>query len=196
MTRAQSTPRLNRLAVIEAAETLIDEGGWTALTMTALAATLDVRVPSLYSHVDSLEDLLSEVQIRAHATLATRFQAAAAARSRANGLRRTAAALRDFAIEHPGLYDLAMSQPRDIQAVLNAAGPSSETLAALAESFGVVKQSWELIMNVVGTLHGVIVLDRVGLFAGVADTDAAYNRAVNMVIDLLEREGDSTTILE
>jgi len=63
---------------------------------------------------------------------------------------------------------------------------------ALAESFGVPEPSWDLIMNVVGTLHGVIVLDRVGLFAGAADTTAAYDRAVETVIALLEREGGAT----
>ena len=54
--------RLDRAAVVEAAEVLVDRDGWAFLTMTALAADLGVRGPSLYSHVDSIEALLGLVQ--------------------------------------------------------------------------------------------------------------------------------------
>lgn len=192
MPRTPTSTRLNRTAVIEAAEVLVDAHGWTELTMTALAGSLDVRVPTLYSHVDNLDDLLTEIQIRAHAAMANGFQAAAAGRSGADGFRRTAVVQRDFARHHPGLYDLAMAAPRDIDAVLRAAAPSRATLAALVESFGITEPSWDLIMNVVATVHGVIALDRTGLFAGAADVDVAYDRAVETVIAMLEREGGGT----
>jgi hypothetical protein len=42
-------------------------------------------------------------------------------------------------------------------------------------------------MNCLATLHGVIALDRTNLFDGTIDLDAAYDRAVTMVVDLLRR---------
>ncbi|MGD2050699.1 MAG: TetR family transcriptional regulator, partial [Chloroflexota bacterium] len=50
--------RLNRELVIRKAAEMADEGGsLTAVSLTALAQELDIRPPSLYNHVDSLEDL-------------------------------------------------------------------------------------------------------------------------------------------
>lgn len=48
---------------------------------------------------------------------------------------------------------------------------------------------WDLVMNVVATLHSIVVLDRAGLFAGAADTELAYARGIEMVVAMLEREG-------
>ena len=88
---------LDQAAVVEAAEALVDRDGWAYLTMTALAAELGVRGPSLYSHVESLEALLGMVQARALAALGDDLQRAAMGRSGADGVRALAGAVRDFA---------------------------------------------------------------------------------------------------
>jgi hypothetical protein len=82
-----------------------------------------------------------------------------------------------------------MSSPFDPAAVAEAAEPSRAALLAVIESFGVTDPSYELLMNCLATLHGVIALDQVGLFGDAADVDTAYDRAVQMVIDLLEQLG-------
>ncbi len=38
-------------------------------------------------------------------------------------------------------------------------------------------------------MHGVLVLDRTGVFRGVVDTSAVNERAVDMVVLMLEDEG-------
>ena len=63
--------RLDRAAVVAAAELLVDRNGAAQLTVTALANELEIRGPSLYSHVANLEELLSLVQNRALAELGT-----------------------------------------------------------------------------------------------------------------------------
>jgi len=42
----------------------LDREGWEALTINALATQLGTKGPSLYNHVDSLEDLRRTVRIR------------------------------------------------------------------------------------------------------------------------------------
>lgn len=185
---ATSAPKgLTRAAVLDAAEALVDRDGWRQLTMTALAAKLGIRVPSLYTHVDNVEATLGAVQARAHGTLANRFQRAAMGRTGEDAFRALAQVLRAFAAEHGGLYDLAMHQAIDRPAVVAASEPSGAALVAVIESFGVADPSPDLQMNCLATLHGVIALDRANLFDGTIDLDAAYDRAVTMVVDLLRR---------
>src|ERR1700760_5121153 len=56
--------RLSRDSIVNAALTFLDREGWDALTINALATQLGTKGPSLYNHVDSLEDLRRTVRIR------------------------------------------------------------------------------------------------------------------------------------
>lgn len=183
------TRGLSRAAIIDTAETLIDRDGWQQLTMTGLANTLGIQVPSLYSHVENLEAVLAGAQAHAHTMLATRLGRAAMGRSREQGFRALADVLRAFAAEHGGLYDLAMRAALDEPAVLAASEPSGAALVAVIESFGIREPTLDLQMSCLATLHGVIALDRSGIFGGMVDASAAYERGVAMIIDELEREG-------
>lgn len=53
-TQAKLTEETIAVAALE----LIDEKGWSALTMNALAAKLHVRAPSLYHYIDGQNDLI------------------------------------------------------------------------------------------------------------------------------------------
>ncbi len=173
--------------VVEAAEVLVDRDGWAFLTMTALAADLGVRGPSLYSHVDNLESLLGLVQTRALAELGADLQRAVMGRAGADGLRALANAMRSFATEHPGRYELAISAPIDQPALQAAGGTAGEALAAVVASLG-APMSNELAFSCLSMLHGVLVLDHVGLYRGaVVDVDAVYEQATELVVQVVER---------
>jgi AcrR family transcriptional regulator len=183
-----TTRRLNRTAVVDAAAAIVDGEGWRSLTMARLAREVGVQGPTLYSHVQSVEALLGMVQVSAHRQLASDLQAAAIGRTGAAALQAMAAALRSYAMEHPGLYDLAMDRVIDRAAVRRAEEPAAAALAAVISSFGAVSSA-ELQVNCLATLHGVLVLDRGGFYSDGLDGDAVYARAVEMVILLLEAEG-------
>jgi hypothetical protein len=107
----------------------------------------------------------------------------------ADGLRALALVLRDFATRYPGRYDLAMREPFDHEAVLGASRAASEALSAVIASFGIEEASLELQLSCLAPLHGVLALDRSGLVA--VDTAAVYDRAVGLVVLMLEHEGGS-----
>jgi AcrR family transcriptional regulator len=176
--------------VVEVAEALVDSDGWQQLAMTSLAAKLGVRGPSLYNHVDSIEAVLGEVQVRAMATLSNELQRAAMGRVRAECIRAMAAVQRTYATEHPGLYELAMSQAIDPEGMAAASGPSNEAFVAAIHSFGVQEVTLELGLSCVAALHGLITLERTRLMPD-ADTDLAYDRVVHAVILMLENEGST-----
>lgn len=62
-TRPAKSPKLSREIVVNAALTFLDREGWDALTINALATQLGTKGPSLYNHVDSLEDLRRTVRM-------------------------------------------------------------------------------------------------------------------------------------
>lgn len=99
-------------AVVEAAARLADEEGLAALSLARLASRLGVRSPSLYAHVEGLDDLRRRVGSHGARELGARLQAAAAGLARGEALAAVAAAYRDFAREHPGVYE-AIQQPND-----------------------------------------------------------------------------------
>jgi AcrR family transcriptional regulator len=173
--------------VLRTAAEMVDDGGWRALTMTALAAQLGVRGPTLYSHVENLEGLLSQVQTGALRDLGSELQRAAMGRSGPDGIRSLGAVLRDFALRHPGRYELAMTEPIDQPAMVDAGLNAGGALTAMIRSFGVEMVEYELMFLCLSTLHGVLVLDRAGLFRGVRlDLDETYASAVELVVHLCE----------
>jgi AcrR family transcriptional regulator len=172
--------------VIDTAEQLVDRDGSTNLTMTGLAKKLGVRTPSLYSHVDSVDDVLAGVQARAMRALGEDLQRAAMGRTGSDGFRAMAAALRQFAATHPGGYELALGEPIDRDAVVAASSAAGAAITAMIHSFGVDEVTPELLFTCVSQLHGVLVLDRAGLFRGASlDLDAIYATAVDLVVHLL-----------
>jgi AcrR family transcriptional regulator len=185
---------LHREMVVETAEQLVDRDGWAALTITGVAKKLGVRGPSLYSHVESIEALLGDVQAKALRDLGAALQRSVMGRSGRDGLAALATALREFAGNHPGRYELAMSEPIDRPAMIEAGRAAGEALGAVMGSFGVATVPHELAFGVLSTLHGVLALHRGGLYARTQlDIDAVYERAVDLVVYLVEQAADGGT---
>jgi AcrR family transcriptional regulator len=188
--------RLDRATVVEAAELLVDRDGAAQVTMTALAGELEIRGPSLYSHVANLETLLSLVQTRAMEELGSELQRAAMGKSGSDGVRALASALRAFATLHPGRYELALSEPIDRPAMQAASGAAGEAFVAVIESMG-VQLSNELAFSCLATLHGVLALDRAGLYPrSEVDMDAVFAQATELVVHIIERAAGAESHLD
>jgi AcrR family transcriptional regulator len=183
-----ATRRITRSDIVETAVLFVDRDGWQRITMTQLAQKLGVRVQNLYTHVANLEEVLSDVQTQAHAQLAQRFQRAAMGKVGAEGFRALAAALRAFALEHRGLYQLAMTKAIDAEGVFRASEPSGAALDSVIESFG-RSSSRHLQMKCLALLHGVLALEATDFYDGVVDSAEVFDEAVDMVAAMLA-QGD------
>lgn len=98
---------LTRDRIIEAAAALADEQGFDAVTLAALARVFNVRLPSLYGHLANSDDLRKGLALHALRLLAERTEEAIAGRSGSEALSALANAHRDFARQHPGLFQAA-----------------------------------------------------------------------------------------
>lgn len=180
-----SRKRLDRATVLSAAEMLVDRGGSEALTMTALAKGVGVKVSSLYNHVPSLDALRAELQNRSMRELGTLLRNEAMGKTGDVGLRALANTLRDFARTHPGRYGLAMSEPRDRDGFTEASADAMAAFAAIIRSYGIDDVSLDFQVSAFAALHGVIVLDNARFLTGSLDGDRTFEIVLGLVLGLL-----------
>ncbi len=104
--------RLTRRLVVEQAAALADAAADpAAVSLAALAAALEIRVPSLYNHIDGQADLLQALAVVGLEQLLADLRAAVDGRVGREALWAAAAAYRRFAHTHPGLYPLTLQAP-------------------------------------------------------------------------------------
>jgi AcrR family transcriptional regulator len=116
--------RLDRGQVVAQAAALADDlGSAQAVTLTMLAASLDIRVPSLYNHISSLDDLHDALALYALQELILLVRQATMGKVGQEALVAVARAYRRFAQDHPGLYPLTLRAP----------APDDDQRAALAQ---------------------------------------------------------------
>lgn len=177
--------RHDRSTVLAAAERLVDQQGPDALTMTALAGDLGVKVSSLYNHVPSLEALRGELQNRAMRELGVLLRNEAMGKTGERGLRALAHVLRDFARTYPGRYELAMRAPHDQAEFTESSADASAAFAAIIGSYGIDDLSLDFQVSAFSALHGVIVLENAGFMSGVLDGNNVFDTVLDMVVGLL-----------
>ncbi len=182
--------RLDRTKVIEGAEKLVDELGLDAVTMTVLAESLGTKVSSLYNHVDGVDDLRAEIQVRAMEALASSLRSQAMGRSGQDGLRDLARSFLTFARAYPHRY-AAMTRPiRDVDRFFAASAGAVEAAAAMVGSTGLSEdESLASQMALFSALHGFASLETSGFFGPLAGTtfdyDSIYGQVVEGAVDVI-----------
>jgi AcrR family transcriptional regulator len=179
--RAGTRPaKLSRDTVVNAALTFLDREGWDALTINALATHLGTKGPSLYNHVDSLDDLRRTVRMRVIDDLITMLKRAGDGRARDDAVLVMAGAYRSYAHHHPGRYSaftrmpLGGDDPEYTAATKGAAAPVISVLSSYGldgeEAFHAALEFWS-------ALHGFVLLEMTGVMDGI-DTDAVFSDMV------------------
>lgn len=201
MPRAGLTPPV----VVDLALDVVDEGGrsgWADLGLSAVAQRAGVAVPSLYKHVDGLPGLrsavaarcvqdLTDTMTRAITAPTTGSPDAAAgappgadegsALTGAEAVRALAAAIRTYALAHPGRY-------RAVQGAETAAlGPASsgpvDLVARAVRELGLPPDRWvDQVRTVRAAVHGFVELELGGGFGLPEDVDASFGYLVETVV--------------
>jgi AcrR family transcriptional regulator len=172
-------------AVVAAAAQLADDDGLEAVTLARLAAILGVRSPSLYAHVDGLDDLRRRLATRGARELAAELQRAVAGRSGGDALSAMAEAYRAYARAHPGTYAALQRPPsrRDAEGAGAAAGAVEVVLAVLRGYDLEGDEAIHAARIIRAALHGFVTLETGGGFGIPLALDDSYAR----LIDVLDR---------
>ena len=178
-----SRARLSTQKVIETTAELIDLHGSDQVSLAMVAEQLGVRTPSLYSHVEGLEQLRRAVGLRALNQLDVACRNAAMGRSGPEALRAVLAAYRDEAIAHPGTYPLTQRARPDDPEWEQAGARVLEPLLVLLEGMG--RKGASAIHDVRflrSSLHGFVLLELQGGFGLRVSVERSFERLLDGVL--------------
>jgi AcrR family transcriptional regulator len=176
-------------AVVGAAARLADAEGLEAVTLARLAAILGVRSPSLYAHVDGLDDLRQRLATRGARDLAAELQQAVAGRSGSDALGALADAYRAYARAHPGTYAALQRAPaRDDAEAAAAATAVVEVVLAVLRGYDVEGDDAIHATRIIrAALHGFVTLETGGGFGIPLDLNDSFARLVDVLDGGLSR---------
>lgn len=182
---------LNRELVINQAVQMADEAGSvTAVSLTALAESLDIRVPSLYNHVASLEDLQRGMTVAGVRLLLAELRGATAGLVARPSLEAIAHAYRQFALAHPGIYPLTIRAPEPDDAELGAL--AQELVQMLLLVWATVGLTGDDALHAIrgfrAVLHGFTSLETAEGFRMSLAQDESFRRLVAAYLDGVTHE--------
>jgi len=179
---------LTRDRVVRAAAEMADEDGWSRLTLAALATRLGVRQPSLYKHIDSLDDLHRGVSLVARRELGDVIARAAVGRAHRDALAALCLAYRDWVLAHPGRYAATVRAPAADD--LEDQQASAEVVAVVVDvlaGFGLEdERAIDAARTVRSAIHGFVVLEASGGFGLPRGLDTSFTFLVDTLAAGLE----------
>ena len=182
---------LNRESVVAAAGELIEQEGMEQFSMRRLAEKLGVKTASLYTHVESMEALFTQVGLSALKTQQAYFADAIQEKQGDDAVLALAQAYRSFAFAHPQLYRLIMQIPAGNDAALKeAAAITAEPFMHVLAAYSISehrRMHWQRVLR--GLMHGFVSEEQAGYFSHYPVSIAeSYKLAVGCAIAGLHKE--------
>lgn len=97
--------RVSRQAVIEVACNIADEQGLSGVSLKAVAEKLAIRAPSLYNHIENLDELLREIAQAGMSEMNRRMTHCAIGVAGEQAVSAIACEYLGYMAEHPGIYE-------------------------------------------------------------------------------------------
>ena len=97
--------RVTKAAVIQAASDIADKDGLNNVSLKVVAERLNIRTPSLYNHIDSLEDLLREIAHSGMRAMNESMTQAAIGKTGDVAIKSVGIEYLNYMIKHSGVYE-------------------------------------------------------------------------------------------
>jgi AcrR family transcriptional regulator len=164
--------------VVDAAATIANTEGISAVTLARLAEKLGVRPPSLYKHVDGLDAIHRALAVRGLREANAHLQQATIGKARDEALLALAHAYWQFARARPGLYAASQRAARTGENDIGAAGEALlGTVAAVLAGYGVGgDDALHAMRGLRAIIHGFVSLDAAGGFRMKLDLNESFDR--------------------
>lgn len=177
---------LNKNLLVKTAKNLIEEQGCSNFSMRLLADKLGVKTASLYTHIESMDTLVTEVGLSALREQNDFQFLAIKGKHRDAAIISLAHASRQFAKEHRELYKLIMQMPVSSNETLKVSAeivtePAMQVLSEYDISEE-EKMHWQRVLR--GITHGFISQEEYGYFSHYpVDIEKSYQLAIQCLID-------------
>ncbi|RZQ60545.1 TetR/AcrR family transcriptional regulator [Amycolatopsis suaedae] len=174
---------------------MADEVGFDQVTVSALARRFDVKVASLYSHVENSRDLKTRIALLALEEMADRASDALAGRSGKDALAALAGVYRDYARQHPGRYAAAQLRLDPETAAASAGMRHAQLTRAVLRGYDLTGPDQTHAVRLLGSVfHGYVSLELGGGFDHSApDTQQTWTRILDALDALLRNWPDQRT---
>jgi AcrR family transcriptional regulator len=183
-------PGLDRDTVVQAAAELYDASGGADVRLKDVAARLGVRTPSLYNHIRGQDELLRDLALYGVKQLGMCISKAAIGRSGDQAVLATARAYREFAHQHPGIYQLTQRAPAPDDEVHQAASAEIlEVLHLVLLEYGLSDvEEIHAIRALRSLVHGFVSLEISNGFGLPVNIDESFEALLDTYIRGLRRE--------
>jgi AcrR family transcriptional regulator len=180
--------KVDQVRLVEAAVALVNRGGLDALSMNELASALGVRTPSLYSHVEGIDDVKRLLALHGLAEIDRRVSRIALGKSSADAVRAVVHAYRACALASPGVYMAALPTPPKGDRAWNAAKDRIfDTLRRVLHGFGFEgDEEIHATRGLRSLAHGFVSLELSGALKHPVDREESLEWLISVFIDGLE----------
>jgi AcrR family transcriptional regulator len=178
--------------VVDAAGEIADRDGLEALSLASVASALDVRSPSLYSHVEGLGGLRRQLAFHAAAELTADLRESVSGLEATDALVTIAHRYRSFARRRPGLYAalLPSPTPEDDPELAAALGEPVVVVGSVLAEIGIDASAVvPLVRALRSTIHGFVDLEMKGGFGLRDDIDESFTVAIDVFIAAIAARG-------
>ncbi len=190
---------LDRAMVVRAAAALLDKAvaeGKTvadALNLRALADDLGVKPPSLFNHINGLDDLRRELTLLCLRESYAIFARATIGKAADDAVRALADTYRAFVHQRPGLYSALqwIPNPGDAE-IQEAARELIGLVVAVLADYGLQgDDALHAVRGLRSIAHGFASLEMSGTFGLPLDCDESYRRLIDSYIDYLHNRREA-----
>ena len=173
---------IDRDDVIAAGFAILDRDGTDGVTLKAVADRLEVRSPSLYSHVEGIGGLLDDLSLAATRDFGAALRDSAVGVAGDDAVRAFAAAYRRWATDHPARYELTL-RPVDRPERRTAGLDAVETMDTILAHYGLdTGKAGRVGRSLRASLHGFVTLQAADAL-GRGDHDASFTALVDLFLD-------------
>ena len=177
--------------IVDVAAMLADRDGYDTLTIARIAEELGVRSPSLYNHVEGIDDIRRLLTVRAFDELGSVLQRSGVGRSRDDAVRATARAFRTFALAHPGMYATTVPSSEIADDDIRQAGTRAvEVVLAILRGYELDEDAAiHAARSLRAAVHGFVSLELAGGFGLEQPTGETFDWMVALLVDGFARQG-------
>ena len=184
--------RITKSDVIQTAADIADKNGLSNVSLKAVAESLNIRTPSLYNHIDSLEALLREIAHNGMKTMNERMMQAAIGKIGDDAVKSVGITYLDYMIEHPGIYEtIQWATWHGTEETGKIFDNYLSLLKTLALSCNFNPTNIDEILNLLtGVLHGYTTLQLRYALSRPDEVRAALSTALDTVLTGLKKKYD------
>lgn len=171
--------------ILQKATELVDEQGLDQLSIGLLAGKLEIRPPSLYNHLEGLNELKQMLAIQGVKKLYEYMLQAAVGRSGDEAIRTISQAYIQYVREHPGLYDASTRFPdSNDQELQQAQEAVVQLVLQVLDAYNLQEEiAIHMVRGLRSILHGFTSIEQMGGFGMPLDINKSFSILISTFIE-------------